>query len=83
LSARNPFVGDTQTRHVLAVNGLFAFTPKGGSMDDSKNTKEAYERYAQNLSEDGMIPMSWEEWKDKMDKQDEAAKALYRDARKD
>jgi hypothetical protein len=30
-----------------------------------------------------MIPMSWEEWKDKMDKQDEAAKALYRDARKD
>jgi hypothetical protein len=52
-------------------------------MDDSKNTKEAYERYAQNLSEDGMIPMSWEEWKDKMDKQDEAAKALYRDARKD
>jgi hypothetical protein len=52
-------------------------------MDTSKNTKEAYERYAQNLFEDGMIPMSWEEWKTKMDKQDEDAQALYADTRKD
>jgi phosphoribosyl-ATP pyrophosphohydrolase len=58
-------------------------TQENETFKSDRNTRADYESYAADFLADRMIPMEWEEWKRKMDAQDEAMQQLHSDRRND